>query len=241
MADANNPFGLSKMVPGFDYLQSLAKNATGNIPQMPNLANWVAPTLNTEELDKRIEELKQVQFWLDQNAKALAAVVQALEVQKMTLATLKGMNFNMGDMANAFKLKAADTMMGGVKQAVRTGKAAGKAASSAAKTAAKTVTGKTPTPQIADPSQWWASLSKQFGEIANNTLRETGQKNAMDAARNTAVGLAKGAMKAAQAATKSGAALAGSAAQNDKKTAKKVVRKTATKTTPPRAAPKRKT
>jgi hypothetical protein len=64
-----------------------------------------------EELDKRIEELKAVQFWLDQNAMALKATIQALEVQKMTLATLKGMNFNMGDVANAFKLKAADTVV----------------------------------------------------------------------------------------------------------------------------------
>lgn len=91
MSDAN-PFG--KFVPGFDFLQSLAKGAAQNIPQLPNPANWVAPTLNVEELDKRIDELKTVQFWLDQNAKALAATITALEVQKMTLATLKGMNFN---------------------------------------------------------------------------------------------------------------------------------------------------
>ena len=118
MSDSNNTAAsFGKFVPGFDFLQGLAtqavKGATSglpNIPQMPNPANWVAPTLNVEELDKRIEELKTVQFWLDQNAKALQATITALEVQKMTLATLKGMNFNMGDVANAFKLKAADTM-----------------------------------------------------------------------------------------------------------------------------------
>ena len=48
------------------------KAQRSNIPQLPNPANWVAPTLNVEELDKRIDELKAVQFWLDQNAKALA-------------------------------------------------------------------------------------------------------------------------------------------------------------------------
>ena len=58
-------------------------------------------------LDKRIEELKAVQFWLDQNATALRATIQALEVQKMTLATLKGMNFNPPDLAQAFKPAAA--------------------------------------------------------------------------------------------------------------------------------------
>ena len=115
MSDTQNS-GFGKFVPGFDFLQNLAKGATQNIPQMPNLANWIAPTLNLEELEKRIDELKTVHFWLEQNAKALGATVQALEVQKMTLATLKGMNFNIGDMANALKLKAADTVFSGVQR-----------------------------------------------------------------------------------------------------------------------------
>ena len=117
MSDSQNS-GFGKFVPGFDFLQNLAKGATQNIPQMPNLANWIAPTLNLEELEKRIEELKTVHFWLEQNSKALGATVQALEVQKMTLATLKGMNFNIGDMANALKLKAADTVFSGVQRGI---------------------------------------------------------------------------------------------------------------------------
>ena len=89
MSDADQPSfpGFGKLVPGFDFLQNLAKQAAGsatqNIPQLPNLGNWVAPTLNVEELDKRIDELKAVQFWLDQNATALKATIQALEVQKI--------------------------------------------------------------------------------------------------------------------------------------------------------------
>ncbi len=65
--------GFGKFVPGFDFLQTLAKGASSSIPQMPNLANWVAPTLNVEELEKRITELKNVHFWLEQNSKALGA------------------------------------------------------------------------------------------------------------------------------------------------------------------------
>src|SRR5512146_2788045 len=103
MSETSN-FGFGRFVPGFDLLQNLAKGASQTLPQMPNLSNWVAPTLNVEELEKRIGELKAVQFWLDQNAKALAATVQALEVQKMTLATLQGMNFKLGDIAGALKV-----------------------------------------------------------------------------------------------------------------------------------------
>jgi hypothetical protein len=112
MSDSSNP-GFGKFVPGYDFLQNIAKGASGGIPQMPNLGNWVAPTLNVEELDKRIEELKGVHFWLEQNSRALGATIQALEVQKMTLNTLKGMNFNIGDVANALKLKAADSVYSG--------------------------------------------------------------------------------------------------------------------------------
>jgi hypothetical protein len=121
MSDPDNTSfaGFGKFVPGFDFLQNLASqagSATPGIPQLPKLGSWIAPTLNVEELDKRIEELKAVQFWLDQNALALKATIQALEVQKMTLATLKGMNFNMGDVANAFKLKVADSLAGGAQR-----------------------------------------------------------------------------------------------------------------------------
>src|SRR5574339_306290 len=109
----NTSFGFGRFVPGFDFLQNLAKGATQTLPQLPNLSNWVAPTLNVEELEKRITELKAVHFWLDQNSKALGATIQALEVQKMTLATLQGMNFSMGDVANALKLKTAETVSEG--------------------------------------------------------------------------------------------------------------------------------
>ncbi len=209
----SDPFGLGKFVPGFDFLQSLSKQATQNIPQLPNVGNWIAPTLNVDELDKRLEDLKQVQFWLDQNATALAAVIQALEVQKMTLTTLKDMNFNLGDVANAFKLRAADAVMGGVGKAVDaarsfTGEAPAKVhgeknpSKSTSKSASKSAFGAarqstTPT-ALPDPAQWWGSLSKQFADIASGAMKEASQKTAMDAAKNMASEFAKGGIKAAQ-------------------------------------------
>src|SRR3954464_3973035 len=131
MSDNEN-FGFGKFVPGFDFLQNLAKGASQTLPQMPSLSSWIAPTLNVDELEKRISDLKAVHFWLDQNAKALGATIQALEVQKMTLATLKGMNFNMGDVANALKLKAADSAMGAVQKVTETAAGAAGAVAGAA-------------------------------------------------------------------------------------------------------------
>jgi hypothetical protein len=207
MSDAN-PFG--KFVPGFDFLQNLAKGAANNIPQMPNPANWIAPTLNVEELDKRITELKAVQFWLDQNAKALSATVTALEVQKMTLATLKGMNFNMGDVANAFKLKAADTMASAV--------------TSAKDRVTETVTGKKPTarkksttasaaaPGIIDPMQLWGSLTQQFSQIASNAMKDVAKQTAMDTTKNMAKAMTQTAMNTAKSTAGHMAKTASSAA-----------------------------
>ncbi len=119
MSDADGS-GFGKFIPGFDFMQNLARQTSGGlvqgvqqaVPQLPNLGSWVAPTFNVEDLEKRIQELKAVHFWLDQNTRALSATIQALEVQKMTLATLQGMNLSMGDVANALKVKATDTMAG---------------------------------------------------------------------------------------------------------------------------------
>jgi len=204
MSNTDNT-GFGKFVPGFDFLQNLAKGATETIPQMPNLSNWIAPTLNVEELDKRIQELKAVHFWLDQNSKALGATVQALEVQKMTLATLKGMNFNMGDIANAFKLKAADTVSSSVhkvtekasvpsktisEMAADVEEAAEKAAAMAKPMAAAATAG------IIDPMQLWGSLTTQFQQIAASALQEAGKSGALDMTKSMAASFATPAAKA---------------------------------------------
>ena len=99
MSDAS---GFGKLVPGFDFLQSLVKNAGS---ALPGIGQWVAPTLDPAELDKRIGELRTVQYWLEQNARMLAATIQALEVQRMTLSTLKSMNVQMGDLTESLKIK----------------------------------------------------------------------------------------------------------------------------------------
>ncbi len=221
--------GFGKFVPGFDFLQNLAKGASSSIPQMPNLANWVSPSLNLEELEKRVEELKAVHFWLDQNSKALGATIQALEVQKMTLATLKGMNFNLGDVANAFKLKAADSVASGMKSV-------GEKAASTARTisdVASSVSGSGKSEKsekskpasgmagLVDPMQLWGALTQQFQQIAASAMKDAGRKTAMDVTKNMASGLAKEAIKATKKAA-SGAAKSRTAA---KKPASKTARR----------------
>lgn len=169
--------GFGQFVPGFDFLQNLAKGASQTLPQMANLANWVAPTLNLEELEKRIGELKAVHFWLDQNSKALGATIQALEVQKMTLATLKGMNFNMSEVADALKLKPVSSMFGGANKAAASDKADAATEATAGSQEAARKTGATtpadkPAGGVVDPLQWWGALTQQFQEIAANAMKD---------------------------------------------------------------------
>ena len=231
MSDASDT-GFGKFVPGFEFLQNLVKGASSNIPQMPNLANWVAPSLNVEELDKRIDELKAVHFWLDQNSKALGATIQALEVQKMTLATLKGMNFNIGDMANAFKLKAADSVASGMQRVTEKAASTAKTLSDAAASVADSSSsegseGKSSKPSkpgsgiagLVDPLQLWSSLTQQFQQIATSAMKDATRNTAIDATKHMASGLVKGAVKA----TKKAASSAGGA----RATTKKVTRKAA--------------
>ena len=255
MSNTPDMSSFGKFVPGFDFLQNLAKQAAGgaaqSILQLPNLGNWVAPTLNVEELDKRIDELKAVQFWLDQNATALKATIQALEVQKMKLATLKGMNFNFGDVSNAFKLKAADSVMSGMQKvtdrasdaAATVGSFAGSVSGAAApkKAVAKKATkstAKTTAPDMAaglvDPMQWWGSLTKQFGEIAAGAMKDAAKQTAIDVTKGVATDMAKGAFRKAtgmagsMANTMTGgmAGAVGKAMSAPKKVTKKAVSKT---------------
>jgi len=140
----SNPpsFDFTQFVPGFDFLKNLGAGTGGSA----NAASaWIAPTVDPEELDKRIQELKTVQFWLEQNAKALGATIQALEVQRMTLSTLKSMNMNFQDMVDAAKPASADKP--------------------AAESAAPGV----------DPAQWWNALTQQFQTIASQAVQDMGQ------------------------------------------------------------------
>ena len=158
--NSNDPLGFGKFVPGFDFLQGLSKGAAqasnASSPASAAFNQWFTPTMSAEDLDKRIGELKTVQFWLEQNTRALAATIQALEVQKMTLATLKSMNFQM---PSAF---------GGAGQGTAPAAPSAAPEQSAAAPEAK------PAGPAVDPMQMWNALTQQFQNIAATALKDVG-------------------------------------------------------------------
>ncbi len=185
MSDSS-AFGFGKFVPGFDFLQNLSNSAAqaapgANAGAVPGMASWVAPTLSIEDIDKRIQELKSVLFWLEQNTTALKATIQAMEVQKMTLSTLQSMNVNMADLAKAFTVKAPAPAPAPEPQAaapqpvkpqsasepkpVQTDDAVNEAFEEPAK-------GPAAAKPAVDPMQWWGALTQQFQNIAAAAVKD---------------------------------------------------------------------
>ncbi len=195
MADTSH---LGKLVPGFDFLESLVKSASSALPGMvPGIGQWVAPTLSPEELEKRINELRTVQFWLEQNARVLSTTIQALEVQRMTLSTLKTMNVQMEDLRDALQIKlpipptTAPSPSSSAQRAAPEPKAAHSEAEDEA--AQSEADGETPRPAAVDPMQWWGALTKQFTDLATSAMKDTGA----EAARGMADALFKQGLNAA--------------------------------------------
>jgi len=207
MAEAPN---FTKLVPGFDFLQGLVKNAGA---ALPNIGQWVAPTLNPEELEKRIEELRTVQFWLEQNARMLGATIQALEVQRMTLSTLKTMNVQMEDLRDSLTLKPAAAAPAAVASEEPPAPAPAKKA--ARKATPKAPGAAAPLPGAVDPMQWWGALTKQFTELAATAMKDS----ASDAARNLAGAMVKQSVDAAGQTLKKAAGVPGKVALKTAKAA----------------------
>lgn len=161
MIDTN---AFTKLVPGFDFLNNLMQGAGQATPAM---GQWIAPTLNPDELEKRIGELKTVQFWLEQNARMIGMTVQALEVQRMTLSTLQTMNLPMADLRNALTLPTAPAA-----PAAATPPPAPPAPPPPKPAAPAAAAGDAPAKPAVDPMQWWGALTQQFTELATKAMQD---------------------------------------------------------------------
>ena len=266
MSGDASAFGFGKFIPGFDFLQGLAQSAGAAANPMGRVPQWVAPTVSVEEVDKRIAELKAVQFWLEQNSRALAATIQALEVQRMTLSTLKDMNVSMSELAKSFPFPGAAPA-----EPAATGNAGwpmGSATATAKAAVAEPLASPAPEPeaqaaaqeeqnhakaQAEPPSQaalnqamqWWGALTQQFQQIAAKAMAEPVPPETLAAAQRAtemASGFAKSTMEKvmAQAGGFGAAAAAKTAEKNAAKSAAtaepKPARKAAAKTGQPKTA-----
>ena len=148
---------------GMDFFQDWFKAASSALPHLSGqsatgTSAWTLPSLDPEELDKRIKELKTVQFWLEQNARMIGMTIQTLEVQRMTLDTLKGMKVPMDALRESLKAR--------VQPAAPEPEPAAPAAPAAAPDEPAT-----PDAAAVNPMQWWSTLTEQFTNLAQQAVQ----------------------------------------------------------------------
>ncbi|PHV39302.1 PhaM family polyhydroxyalkanoate granule multifunctional regulatory protein [Janthinobacterium sp. BJB304] len=157
------------------------KNLWGSmsVPGM-GVPGITAPTMSVEELDKKINDLKAVEAWLNLNTSMLRGSIQALEVQRGTIATLKSMGaslaaaitqpgaseksvFDSVPYASAFFQQAAPAA-----PAPEPKPAPAPAPEPA--TAAPNDAGSQAAAQLANPSAWWNLLQDQFKQAVSTAM-----------------------------------------------------------------------
>ena len=175
-----NPFTQGPAMPGMEFFQNLLKGSG-----MPSsVASWMAPTMDADELERKITELKAVLQWLEANARLTQATIQGLEVQRMTLSALKTMNVDLGGLAERMSdaMQAGAQAMGAAAESAAAGAAAAPKAAAPAASAedAKDAkdekdgagAGTAPLSGLVDPMQWWNAVSQQFTQVAAQALRD---------------------------------------------------------------------
>lgn len=145
-------------IPGMEYFQTLLKGA--GLPSQ--FASWVAPTLDVQEIEQRITDLKAVAGWLETNARMTQNMIQALEVQRMTLQALRSMNVDMQAFAQGMVAepppRASDAAQ--PEQSAAQGSAAPPVQPAAA--------------PLFDPLQWWNNVTQQFTDLASKAAQDSG-------------------------------------------------------------------
>ena len=182
----NSPFDFGNMMPGFDFLKQMASKSPASNPFMPNAGSWITPTLSVEELDKRINELKTVKMWLENNARLIDATVQAMQVQKMTLATLKTMNVNLADISSSFtgggtsagSRSSAKSSTSRNKTEFDLGQKPQTTSKTAAPKSAATKSAAAAEPEgnalaMQNAMQFWNGLTQQFGQITEQVMQDS--------------------------------------------------------------------
>ena len=179
----SSPF--SAMGETFDLMQKMwggmgmpTPGNLGSIPGLPQqMPSMLAPTVDLGELDKRITDLRAVAQWLELNASMLRTTIQTLEVQRATIATLKGISGAMLAPIMGLSEASPTRSLPPVPPEVKIGLAAAAAqplpepAPLAAKPARKRKLPAHQGPSLADdalnPAAWWHTLQDQFAKIAS--------------------------------------------------------------------------
>jgi hypothetical protein len=246
MSGPGNAFDMSKMAMGgfgqmLDNVE-FVKRAWSTL----NIPSTLVPTVDVEELDKRIADLKAVEQWLNLNLSMLRGTIQGLEIQRGTLAAVKAFGASMGNMgmpgaadAQAARPRPAPPAPPPMRAAAPPAAApapppeapeAPEAPAAASPQAAPAAGAMPPMMAGINPGAWWNLLQQNFNQVAEAAMSGVGLQGAA----------AAGALKAAADATAPRAASAPKPAAGAKAPAAKKrapARKRAAPARTPRGAP----
>jgi hypothetical protein len=157
--------GVGVVTDTLDFVKNLWGSMSVPGVSLPGMAS---PTLSVDELDKKIADLKAVESWLAVNTAMLRGTIQALEVQRGTIATLKSMG---ASLAAAVKQPGADEKS--VLAAAPFAQAFfAQPEPTAKEEKAEEPAAETPNPAAAmgNPSAWWNLLQDQFKQAVNTAM-----------------------------------------------------------------------
>jgi hypothetical protein len=193
----------SPTIPGMTDSLEFVKNLWGsmNVPGM-GVPGMTGAPLSTDDLDKKIADLKAVESWLNLNTTMLRGTIQALEVQRGTLATLKTMSAHMAqameqgtEQAAQFaqfftQPQGAGTASAASQQKQQQGQSQQAAQAGASQGAAA------PVPAAAAVA-WWNLLQDQFKQAVESAMSPESMAGAAAVAQNAASLATGGAVPAA--------------------------------------------
>jgi hypothetical protein len=162
--------GMGAVTDTLDFVKNLWGGM--NLPGM-SIPAMGAPALSVDDLDKKIADLKAVEAWLNVNVAMLHGTVQALEVQRGTIATLKTMG---ASFAEALKQPGADekSVLASSPYAAFFNPAAAPEAAQAAPEAAQAAPDAAKPPAgnafVPDPTVWWNVLQDQFKQAVTSAM-----------------------------------------------------------------------
>jgi hypothetical protein len=168
--------GVGPVTDTLDFVKNLWSSMSVPGMSIPGLG---APALSIDDLDKKIADLKAVEAWLNVNVAMLRGTIQALEVQRGTLSTLKSMA---ASLAEAMKQPGAD------KKSVFEASPFASAffpAPAAVEPAAKAEP-EAAAPLMPDPALWWNLLQEQFKQAVSSAMSPEAMKTAGAMAQDAA-------------------------------------------------------
>ncbi|MET0857230.1 MAG: PhaM family polyhydroxyalkanoate granule multifunctional regulatory protein [Telluria sp.] len=156
--------GVGSVTDSLDFVKNLWGSMSLPGMSIPGLG---APALSLDDLDKKIADLKAVESWLNVNVAMLRGTVQALEVQRGTLATLKSLGASMAEAMNQPGADQKSVMAATPFASAFFGQPAAAPGATAPEAAKAEPASSTFMP---DPAMWWNVLQDQFKQAVSSAM-----------------------------------------------------------------------